>query len=502
MNYSKILFLLFIFLFVILSFTQVNPAEDAVILYEYSKSLANSGLITYGNADVPIEGATDFLWMILIAGLSFLGFDEFLASLLLTGTALYLLFKILSEEGNSLLLILISLLTTPFIYAASVGFSPVFFSAIYVLCIKLFMKDESKKLYLAILLLCLIRPDGVVWGAPLVIASILQGGPTLEKGKSLFIYLIVPGLLYFVSRWIYFGELLPLPFYVKSAGERNFLIFILGSSKYVFLVGLPLIIIAMFSKQRKLIFGLMFLPIIFYCSMSLSQNIGNRFLAPMFFGGLYLLSKDKDIYKYAYVVFVTILSIIVTGSTVKSIINSKNENVFLVAKSLEGIDGSMLITEAGRLAYYSNWKVHDSWGLNTPEFSKRLIQPQDILQGDYDLIVAHCSLEDMKPLGPNRLTRTWGNQCDNIKIAVQNKYDTLLVPFYETNDNSSILYKLLGRWINQDKPCQRFDAYFIKKDSDIYWDTKSRLLSNGAITFNKEKLNVRGDSLCEFKPKK
>ena len=50
-----------------LSYVYVVPAEDAVILYEYAKNLAQTGLITYGVASVPIEGATDFLWMVVIA---------------------------------------------------------------------------------------------------------------------------------------------------------------------------------------------------------------------------------------------------------------------------------------------------------------------------------------------------------------------------------------------------------------------------------------------------
>lgn len=61
---------------------QVAPAEDAVILYEYARTWAATGVISYGGAGVPIEGATDFLWMALIAGLKALQVDEFLSSCL------------------------------------------------------------------------------------------------------------------------------------------------------------------------------------------------------------------------------------------------------------------------------------------------------------------------------------------------------------------------------------------------------------------------------------
>ena len=69
-KYDLILWLLFFLVFgglFTLSYVYVVPAEDAVILYEYAKNLAQTGLITYGGASVPIEGATDFLWMVVIA---------------------------------------------------------------------------------------------------------------------------------------------------------------------------------------------------------------------------------------------------------------------------------------------------------------------------------------------------------------------------------------------------------------------------------------------------
>jgi hypothetical protein len=53
------------------------PGEDSVILYEYAKNLAEKGVITYANAGSPIEGATDFLWMLFIAFMKVLGVDEF-----------------------------------------------------------------------------------------------------------------------------------------------------------------------------------------------------------------------------------------------------------------------------------------------------------------------------------------------------------------------------------------------------------------------------------------
>ncbi len=44
------------------------PAEDAVILHQYSRNLAEQGAITYYSGGPRAEGATDFAWMALVAG--------------------------------------------------------------------------------------------------------------------------------------------------------------------------------------------------------------------------------------------------------------------------------------------------------------------------------------------------------------------------------------------------------------------------------------------------
>lgn len=45
----------------------IHPAEDAAILYSYSQNLADTGVISYNTNGEKAEGATDFLWMILIS---------------------------------------------------------------------------------------------------------------------------------------------------------------------------------------------------------------------------------------------------------------------------------------------------------------------------------------------------------------------------------------------------------------------------------------------------
>ncbi len=485
----SIFFLMFCFIF-------INPAEDAVILYEYSKTLAETGVISYGNHGYPIEGATDFLWMLLISIFSFVGINEYLASLILTSAAIVFILKKLDSLKYGLILSISCLFLTPYIYSSAEGFSAIFYSAFYIQCLLYFKNSDYKRMYLGILLLCLVRPDGVIWGMPLVLLHQINGGFQLNKIKLSLIYLILPGIAYFSLRYVYFGELLPLPFYVKAAGERDFLTFFINSMKYVFICALPFVIYFTIKKDWKSLF-IISIPILFFSSMTLSQNIGNRFLAPMYFGGLILL-KSRTIDRIFIVITSIVLSFKITFSTGINALATKSENIFSLSNSLSGIDGKMLITEAGRLAYYSDWLVDDSWGLNTPKFARKLITPKDVLDGNYDLVVSHChNIHNLLESEIEKTKRTWSNQCHNIAIAIKNGYDIYLVPFRNGN---SFIYSTLREVYNNIRGsvsnCQRYDMFSVKQDSNIKNNIKNVIFNHGGILYSKD-LSLVADQVCK-----
>ncbi|NUQ38511.1 MAG: hypothetical protein HUU23_12080 [Caldilineales bacterium] len=74
---------------------------------------------------------------------------------------------------------------------------------------------------LSALLLGLTRPEGVIYAA-LGLAALL---PLLDRAararllRHTLILFVLPGLIYFLWRWAYFGHFLPNTFYVKSSGS-------------------------------------------------------------------------------------------------------------------------------------------------------------------------------------------------------------------------------------------------------------------------------------------
>jgi len=505
----------------------IYPAEDAAILFQFSENLAQTGAITYNLHGVHAEGATDFLWMVLLGLMHFIGFDTYLASTILSMVALvgtaYLLFKITNTNNTNYFLSFVALLIfLPMIPAAIQGFSPLFFGFFIVLTTYFFLQNKPNQLFLSALLLCLVRPDGVVFAFPLIVLFLIFNRSTLKANmKKLLIYFIIPGLIYFIWRWNYFGEFLPLPFYVKSNFDQFLFLFNKGSLKQnmvlsVFFLPTIIFIIGAFLRDKadKKIIGLfiaiVFIPFIFYSAMMLSQNVSYRFQYSIVLGLLilsaYLLHRVSN-KKIILILLITQILFILPISTKQylSLLLIPNDQITYVAKGLNHIttDASMAITEAGRLPYYSKWKAIDTWGLNTPSFAKTLIQPDDIRTAKLDLIVVHAAGKDYSALLnlndiPIYSKRTWSNMTSNIFKGIDmDKYTLYMVPFTH-HDNSSVLpqvyYKLRSikrKFLKGNSSYVRYDAYFVRNSFQYSKDVKDLLIKYNAISFEEFlKVNV------------
>jgi hypothetical protein len=482
------------------------PAEDAVILYDYARSLSTKGVISYGGSVAPIEGATDFLWMLLIAGMGLVGVDQFAAALCLTGLAMLGLIKGFGTTWSRLW-VLAGWLATPYLYASLSGFSAVFFGACFVLCIHLCMARHPATCA-AVLLMCLIRPDGVVWGAGIVAWMGLRAWQ--EKGFGHFLrpllwQLVLPGTCYFLWRAWYFSEWLPLPFLVKAAGQRDMVLFFKDSLEYVGLATVPLALVVLWRRkmngliQEALLLFLM--PVIFYSVMRLEQNIGNRFLAPIFLGGSYWLFRRAGTSALAALVLLSVIAQFnLTAQTLVKLLNSRSENVYAISRALSQLDGRMLITESGRLAYYSHWFAEDSWGLNTPRYAHEMIRGDMIGRAGYDLIVAHCDVTLLRPDASliHGTERSWDNHCKEIVAHLrQGGYKIYLAPFLRPGATTDAIKTWLkpGRQLVRDR-CERYDIYAVSLAYPRRATVEKILMEHLAVPYDSSLELKGGDLVC------
>ena len=97
-NYLNLLLSL---IFLILSFIylyNVYPAEDALILYRYSNNFYNFFEIVFNKGDRPVEGATDFLWMIIISILKFIRLDPAISAILINAISFSIIINFILKK--------------------------------------------------------------------------------------------------------------------------------------------------------------------------------------------------------------------------------------------------------------------------------------------------------------------------------------------------------------------------------------------------------------------
>lgn len=246
MNFKKILPDLLISLLLVIStlyyaFNYINfdipPFEDAAMIMRYSQHLAGGHGIVWNVGEAPVDGATDFLFMAVAAGLIKLGFTVGqsvrgigFAAHLLTVLIIYWTNRRV-HNGNisfSFLSGLYLAVGTGLSYVSAYFGTPFFALAAastWALGLIL-MKEENPSFWLSIafalsgLITGLIRPEGVILAALMLVAVVFMRG--LNKSKMIVVafgsvFLLIGGA-YFLWRWNYFGYPLPNPFYKKGDG--------------------------------------------------------------------------------------------------------------------------------------------------------------------------------------------------------------------------------------------------------------------------------------------
>lgn len=405
----------------------IAPAEDATILYRYSVNLAESGRISYNPEGEVAEGATDFLWMVILSAGKLINIDPYLLSRILSVLSLvgtYLIISRILESASSWLpaVIMFALLINSQSVAAIQGFSLFFFGFCVSLAVFSFIKGNESLLVIISFITVLTRPDGVVMVSPLILmyAIFCTGDRKSFIIKALFLA-IIPGLIYFIWRWQYFGYLYPLPFYVKAANPQlgllgeSFLYEIKYLSKYLFPLFFGLLFIWLWGRKEiersklfaclSIILSLVVLPLIFYSRVRLEQNIADRFMYPVHLGMIlvyvwllnhFLMKRIKRLSRVLIGLGSLYLSLSFLYGLIffKGYLEMRDESNFPLAVALADVrDVKFATTEAGRLPYYTKWESIDMWGLNTPDFSQRLIRAEDLEQFAPDMMMIDKNLE-------------------------------------------------------------------------------------------------------------
>lgn len=213
-------------------------AEDAFITFQFARHLANGHGIVWNVGEAPVEGYTNFLWLILSASLikgdlNVLLFTQLfgvLASLVTIGYTYRLGRKLFNlPYGYALIPCLFLAASGPFAAWASSGMETNLFGMFLLAGCFYFASwvqfDSYKDLVLCFLMLflaILTRPEGfMIFGLVAVLGAAFSlhqsWAARMRYILALSVY-VIPFLIYFFWRYNYFGFLLPNTFYAKTGG--------------------------------------------------------------------------------------------------------------------------------------------------------------------------------------------------------------------------------------------------------------------------------------------
>jgi arabinofuranosyltransferase len=434
----------------------VPPFEDAAMLMRYADHLAHGYGIVWNIGEHPVDGATDFLFMVTSAGLINIGVPVgrsvrsiAFISHLLTVLLVYLVNRKV-WRANILLSFICGLylcLGTGFSYVAAFFGTPffAFFASLTLALGLLFIQKQKPTIGLAFLfafsglLTGLSRPEGVIIAFGILTTIVIMKGwhesvNTIAIFTAVFFFF---GGIYFLWHWNYFGYPLPNPFYAKGGGLVYWDSF-WESFGNLFRFGGPFMLAFIMGfrspvKSRQTIAFLF--PLLLFAAafilISNETNFGGRFqyaLQPMVLICWYPIvdGLPKELgfsMKWPIGVRTQILGILVTCALIFSLLkysisqnciltsfqNScgvayENDGRYDVAKYLSDYQGKGYViatSEAGLLPFYSNWTAIDTWGLND-----EWIAHHGVITNDYldrykpNVIVFHAYFS---PLIPPRL---------------------------------------------------------------------------------------------------
>lgn len=430
------------------------PYEDAAILMRYIDHLANGHGIVWNIGEAPIDGGTDFLFLLLAAGIQKLGVSTESAVLFVNligyyGTAM-LVFLIWKKMGNktwlSFLIASICMLGPGYAYVEA-GFATPFFgflasisSLFCLLCVKYpAQRNWAHAFGISALLLGFCRPEGVFLSAFLVLGVVIYAGK--EKAgaliKSYLIWVVGVGSLYLIWHYLYFGHLFPNPFYKKGGGSLYWgsLIESLKNTSFLLhpwaITFFVLLLLGLGEKLKSII--LLLVPLagfsMIWVLLSNEMNYMMRFQYALFPVATVLMSyvignlpeapfeslKAKILVTVSlFVAFVHYFGYFPSNGKIA-------DGRYEIAKILQPYAKkgySIALSEAGLLPFYSQWRCLDSWGLNDHQIAlDGVIQGQYLREFNPDLIM-YDAYEESMITNVNPIWAKYGDMIDTLDAYI------------------------------------------------------------------------------------
>ncbi|MBT3297661.1 hypothetical protein HN385_01955 [archaeon] len=441
-----------------------HTIDDSFISFRYSENLVNHGELNWNVGENPVEGYSNFLWVILatlplIFGLNIYLFMKIVGMIfgLMSVIAIYKLSKELSPNLNWYPPLFLSL-SYPFALWSVSAMETSFFTFLLIISIYYFVVElrfgKGYKSSILFLCLALTRSEGVI----LFIISLsfrlfyiymcernkLQKTKgliyklinTLKKNIVWILIFVIPYLIYFFWRWNYYGFFFPNTYYVKNMpfGGLNYII---GTV----LIFSPFILIGLFyfmkNKNWKWTYIFMIQFFFFLTFLNINPIMGNilRYVIPIlpffalpipFIFGESIVRKNKLLKMFFLIFCVCILGVnFINFSnnyeiTKTYVLNIENVNIPL-GISFSDKNLTVALGDCGIIPFYSKSSVIDLLALNNEFLAHNGFSSEYVINERPDVIILRVASDDKEIFFP----------FDSVSALIYE--NDLLHEFYELN---------------------------------------------------------------------
>jgi len=472
----------------LVSFYWTFVLDDSFIIYRYAQHLAHGQGLAWNIGQDPVEGYTSFLWVLLNALGILLQIDPVIFSKIISVLAAIAIIWTLAWAsqkalwGLAAILVGAIALSPPFAFLTMQGLETALTAFLVlssaIVSRNLFEKPTPKAigLWFALVLLgALSRPDTIAFNAGAGLGLLLtlflnRDHPTLRAFLLIGLLFAGLGTLYLIWRIIYFGNFLPTTYYLKlnlgrSVLKREGIKYIWTFMKNILL---PYLVLAGFlfrgPGDKKILFriiptglGLIGFGLYLLTVYPLQGHLW-RFIFPVFPVMLLALAEGWTHWKpeadWLKNNWLSILMVLLYGIWTLHLLPATNQETIsrtqtdrvLAGKALAGLSGTMLVSEAGALPYYSEWNSADTFGLTSEEVARHGLTPKFLASLNPDLVMI------FDPSG---------------KFAPDSPLEAIITQFLIENDFVAVaaIHKSLGQ----------YHYYFARKDSPLFPETVSRL---------------------------
>jgi hypothetical protein len=370
--------------------------DDAFVTFRYAENLAAGHGLTFNPGDKPVEGYSNFLWLIILAVLHLLGLSTYMAAKVL-GILFFLLTGILwwrytkKSDGPYEWLIPVLFLAMPITAFWGVSGLELGLYSFLVAGAVISILAGSYWTILFLPLIVFSRPEGFIIALAAIVIDwfFVRREKTANKSKILIDLMVtIAAIFTLISfRLYYFGYSMPNTFYVKSgAGIAGFtrlakMLLFIAPLALLFAVRLWMIIRTRLINKKLALFAGLFILQAFISSLAIPiMNFHLRYLIPFvplfFIVALSVIDFIKNERWRSAILIVSILSIFIPLIAINDSVRTEKrimESQHNLIKWLNTIEGRKRIsmTDMGRIPYYTKMNYNDLWGLLSEDIAHK-----------------------------------------------------------------------------------------------------------------------------------